>query len=224
MTVQGQPPVVYGYDDANRLTSVTQGTSVVTITFDDANRRYTLTLPNGIVRAPSYDDANQSAGLTYTLGSSTIGSLTYSYDLAGRRTDVGGSWARTGLPESVSGTNYDSGNRVLLWPGAEPRYDANGNQTSDGLLAFGWNSRDQLTAVDGSQVQTFQYDSFDRRTSITSSGSTLSNSGDDGVNTVEQLVDGFPVANLLSGQHVDEFFDRFEGTRVRTCSSTRTAT
>lgn len=59
MTVQGQLPVTYGYDDTNRLTSVTQGTSLVAITYDNADRRSTLTLPNGIVTTYGYDNANQ---------------------------------------------------------------------------------------------------------------------------------------------------------------------
>lgn len=37
------------YDDAHRLTSITQGTDIVAFTYDDANRRATLTYPNGIV-------------------------------------------------------------------------------------------------------------------------------------------------------------------------------
>src|SRR5690242_9069812 len=66
MTVAGQPTITYGYDEANRLSSVTQGTSVVAIAYDDANRRSTLTLPNGIDVAYGYDDASQLTSLTYT--------------------------------------------------------------------------------------------------------------------------------------------------------------
>jgi YD repeat-containing protein len=39
MTVAGQPQVTYGYDDANRLTSITQNSAAVGFTYDDANRR-----------------------------------------------------------------------------------------------------------------------------------------------------------------------------------------
>jgi YD repeat-containing protein len=77
MTVTGQPTVTYGYDDANRLTSVTQGINVVTITYDEADRRSTLTLPNGIVTTYGYDDGNQLTSLTYTLSETTLGTLMY---------------------------------------------------------------------------------------------------------------------------------------------------
>jgi RHS Repeat len=35
MTVAGQSAVSYAYDDANRLTTITQGTSEVSFTYDD---------------------------------------------------------------------------------------------------------------------------------------------------------------------------------------------
>src|SRR5206468_10440834 len=68
MTVAGQPGATYGRDDANRLTSVTQGTSVLRTTYDDADRRSTLTLPNGNVTTYGYDDGNRLTSLTYTVG------------------------------------------------------------------------------------------------------------------------------------------------------------
>jgi YD repeat-containing protein len=46
MTVLGQPTVTYTYDNANRLTQITQGTATVTFAYDAANRRTSLTLPN----------------------------------------------------------------------------------------------------------------------------------------------------------------------------------
>lgn len=49
MTVAGQPTVNYAYDNANRLTSITQGSTSVAFTYDDADRRSTVTLPNGVV-------------------------------------------------------------------------------------------------------------------------------------------------------------------------------
>jgi YD repeat-containing protein len=41
MTVAGQSAISYGYD-ADRLTSITQGTSTVSFGYDDANRRTSL--------------------------------------------------------------------------------------------------------------------------------------------------------------------------------------
>lgn len=147
MTVAGQSPVGYEYDVASRLTSVTQGASVVSMSYDNANRRTSLTLPNGIVVSSSYDAASQLTGLTYTLAGSTLGSLTYSYDAAGNRSSVGGTWARTALPAAMSAATYDAANQVSTWNGTSFAYDAGGNLTFDGTSTYTWNSRnyDHLT-------------------------------------------------------------------------------
>src|SRR5437867_5671737 len=112
MTIAGQTAVSYSYDDAHRLTSITQGSATVSLTYDSANRRSTLTFPNGIVATYGYDNANQLTSLTYALGGTTLGNLTYSYDLVGNRTNLGGSWARVGLPAAIAATTYDAANRL----------------------------------------------------------------------------------------------------------------
>lgn len=52
--------------------------------------------------------ASQLTGLTYTLGATTLGNLTYSNDLAGRRISTSGSFARTGLPTPITTTAYNA--------------------------------------------------------------------------------------------------------------------
>ena len=84
----------------------------VVLDYDEAGRRKSLALPNGITVLYGYDAASQLTSLTYKRGGTTLGDLTYTYDLAGNRTKVGGSWARTGLPLSVSSATYDAANRV----------------------------------------------------------------------------------------------------------------
>src|SRR5439155_27208557 len=109
MTVSGQAPVVYSYDNAYRLTQITQGSSIVQFGYDIANRRTSLTLPNGIVVEYGYDAASRVTSVTYKQnGTTAIGDLTYEYDKAGNRTKIGGSWARTGMPESLTTTSYDT--------------------------------------------------------------------------------------------------------------------
>ncbi len=55
MTVVGQPAVSYTWDNANRLTGITQGSSSVGFSYDNSNRRTTLTLPNGVTVAYTYN-------------------------------------------------------------------------------------------------------------------------------------------------------------------------
>ncbi len=207
MTVAGQTAVSYGYDDAHRLTSITQGTSVVAFTYDDADRRSTLTLPNGIVTAYGYDDANQLTSLTYTSGLTTLGTQTYGYDAAGHRTTVGGTWARTGLPQAVAGATYDAANRITAWAGQPLSYDANGNLASDGLTSYAWNARNQLASLSGAASGSFAYDAHGRRRTRTTGGATSYLY--DGANAAQELVGGSPTANVLTGG-VDEVFQRTE--------------
>jgi YD repeat-containing protein len=61
MQVTGQTAVTYGYDDAHRVTSITQGTNVVACTSDTASRRTRATLPNGVTIAPSTASVNADA-------------------------------------------------------------------------------------------------------------------------------------------------------------------
>jgi hypothetical protein len=76
-----------------------------------------------------------------------LGTLTYAYDLAGQRTQVGGSWARTVPPQPVASATYDAANRVISWDGTPLSYDPNGNLIVKWLRSFTWNDRDQLAGV-----------------------------------------------------------------------------
>ncbi|PYU24973.1 MAG: hypothetical protein DMG30_06785, partial [Acidobacteria bacterium] len=186
MTVAGQTAVNYSYDNANRLTGMTQGTSTsVSFAYDNANRRSSLTLPNGVVVSYSYDTGSELTGLTYTNGSTTLGNLIYSYDLAGRRTGVGGSYAQVGLPAAISTTAYNADNQLTIWGTTNLYYDANGNMTSDGTNSYTWNTRNQLASMNFDNVS-FQYDGYGRRTGKTISSATT-NYLYDGANVVQEL-------------------------------------
>src|SRR5207247_1452935 len=204
----------YTYDLADRLTQIGQGASVVGFSYDNAGRRSALTLPNGVSGAYSYDAASQLTGLTYSLGQTTLGNLTYAYDTAGRRIGAGGSFARTGLPLALSSATYNATNQLTQWGTANLTYDLNGNLTGDGVNNYSWDVRNQLASITaasgGSTIGTFQYDAFGRRTSKTVVGTTTSFLYDD-VNTVQELSGTTATANLLTGG-VDQFFSRTDST------------
>jgi YD repeat-containing protein len=84
MMVSGQNQIVYTWDNANRLTQVTQGSATVAFGYDNANRRTSLTLPNAIVATYTYDSASQLAQMSYDHGGGNVGTLSYNYDNAGR--------------------------------------------------------------------------------------------------------------------------------------------
>lgn len=153
----------------------------------------------------SYDSASQLTGINYTMGENTLGNLTYSYDLVGRRTNVGGSFASTGLPQAISTTAYDAANELTQWGTATPTYDLNGNMLSDGTNSYAWNARNQLASMNSGGMG-FQYDSFGRRVAKTNIATTA-NYLYDGANPIQELSGTTPTANLLMGG-VDEYFQR----------------
>ena len=213
MTVTGQSSVVYSYDNANRLTQITQGTSIVSFGYDNANRRTSLTLPNGIAVEYGYDAASRVTGITYKQnGTTLLGDLTYEYDKAGNRNKVGGSFARTGIPESVSTANYNAGNQQTAFGDKSLTYDNNGNLSSvtdsNGTTLYGWNARNQLAGISGPNVNaTFVYDATGRRQKKTING-TLTEFIYDGLNPVQETSGATVLANNLTGLGIDEFLTR----------------
>ncbi|MGA8740146.1 MAG: RHS repeat-associated core domain-containing protein [Terracidiphilus sp.] len=205
MTVSGQSQVNYTFDNASRLTSITQGSSNVSFVYDSDGRRTSLTLPNGVTASYSYDVASQLTGIIYQGGALGIANLTYGYDLAGRRTSVGGSLASTQLPAAVSSAVYNANNQLTQWGSTAMTYDLNGNTLNDGMNGYSWDARNRLVSAN-SNTATFSYDPLGRRT-----GRNIlevnTNFLYDGVNPVQELNGSTVTANLLTGG-VDERFLR----------------
>jgi RHS repeat-associated protein len=143
-------------------------------------------------------------------GSTTLGDLTYGYDNAGRRTAIGGSYARTSLPPALASTTHDANNRLTAWGGVSLTYDDNGNLTGDGTNTYTWDVRNRLTAISGGVSASFAYDALGRRTTRTVSGTTVKYLHD-GLNVVQrQDASGTPTAQMLMGG-LDEIFGEITG-------------
>jgi len=212
MTVSGQPSVVYSYDNANRVTQITQGSSVVSFTYDAACRRTSLTLPNGIVVEYTYDAASRITEIDYKQGITLLGNLTYEYDKAGNRTKIGGTYARTVIPQPIASTDYNAANHQTTFSDKTLTYDNNGNLASivdsSGTTLYTWNARDQLVGISGPGLSaSFVYDGMRRRAKKTVNGS-LTEFLFDGVNPVQETSGATILANILTGLGVDEYFTR----------------
>jgi RHS repeat-associated protein len=216
MNVPGQTQLCYVFDNANRLTSITQGTGancatgLVTLeafTYDNANCRATVTLPNGIVGTYGYDNANELLSITYTKGATTVGDLTYSYDTAGRIATRGGSLFKSALPAATTAAAvYNADNQLTSWNGTTISYDLNGNLSNDGTRSFTWDARNRLTAI--GSVASFVYDGVGRRQSVTQGATTVTALYDGYDPVQEQSPTGTVSANLQIGLGVDERFSR----------------
>jgi YD repeat-containing protein len=212
LAVAGQPTINYTYDNANRLTLITQGSAIVGFGYDNANRRTSLTLPNGVLVEYAYDAASRVTGITYKQnGTTVLGNLTYEYDKAGNRTKVGGSFARTGVPQGVGSTNYNAANHQTTFGDKTLTYDDNGNLVSivdgSGTTLYNWNARNQLAGISGPSVNTsFMYDGLGRREKTING--TLTEFLYDGVNPVQETSGAAVLANILPGLGIDEFLSR----------------
>jgi len=214
----GQASVLYGYDAASRLTQVIQGSQAVGFQYDPSGRRTQLTLPNGVSTEYAYDLASRLTELTYRSTVGGLGNLTYQYDAAGNRTRVGGTFARTGLPEPIDATTYDAANRQLVFGDRTVTYDTNGNLTSitdpSGVTSLTWDVRNRLTTLTGPGLATsFQYDGLGRRTQRSVNG-TATEFLYDGLNLIQEVAADH-ITSLLTGLGIHESFTRTEpaGTR-----------
>ena len=211
MTVAGQPTVTYTYDNANRLVQIMQGTSTVAFTYDTAGRRTSLTLPNGVLVEYAYDRASRVTGITYKKGVTVLGNLVYQYDKAGNRTQIGGTFARTGLPAALASATYNAANQLTQWGTTTLSYDFNGNLTNDGSKSYTWNARNQLASMTGAS---FVYDGLGRRSKKTI-GASVTEFLYDGVNPVQELSGTTVLANILGGLGIDEVFVRTDSAGAR---------
>jgi RHS repeat-associated protein len=218
MTAGSQSQVSYSYGPGDRLQQITQGTSNVAFAYDSQSRRATLTLPNGIVVSYGYDLASQLSGLTYTLGGSTLGTLSYGYDAAGQRTATTGSYARTSLPAATtSAPTYNEANRLTSWNGTTISYDNAGNLTNDGTKTYTWDARGRLTGISGGTTFAYAAGRRTNRTFAPSGTPTPTAYLYDGANPVqEQGASGN--ADLLTGG-LDEYFQRTDSAGARSILS-----
>ncbi len=191
----------------------------MTIGYDNASRRTTVTYPNTNSLLYGYNDANDLTSLTYKQGATTVGDLTYTYDAAGRRTTIGGTFARASLPPALTTATYNANNQQKVFGTNTLNYDLNGNLNTvtdpGGTSTYTWNVRNQLTGLSATGfAATFSYDSFGRRTGKTVQGVTT-NFVYDGLNPVQEKNGATVTANLLTGLGIDEFFTRTDGVGVR---------
>ncbi len=215
MTVQNQTQVLYGYNPAAQLTSLTQGGLVVGLDYLGDGRLRQVSLPSSpvLTQTYAYDAAGEIASIAYQRGTGTPDDLSYGYDPSGARTSVFGSYARTGLPAATTATAvYNVANQLTSWSGAAVASDLNGNMTSQAGLTYAYNARNQLTSVKQSKTTlgAFVYDGLGRRVRRTIS-SAVTRPVYDGWNVVQERSSaGSVTANLLVGRGLDDVFTRTE--------------
>ena len=151
--------VDYTYDALNRLKTIIAGGQTYSFGYDALGRRTSLSFPNGVETAYSYDGASQLLGIEHKDGLLILAKSTYSYDPAGNRTTM----------TDLAGTHfygYDDLHRATaaVHPaGSSIRtlvenfdYDAVGNRSSDANIGnYQYDAANRLLQND---ALTFNYD------------------------------------------------------------------
>jgi RHS repeat-associated protein len=216
MIVGGQTPVAYSYDATSRLRTITQAPlNPVDIQYDALGRRTLLTLPNQVSTEYQYDPASRLTALIYRNALGPLGDLTYQYDPAGNRVGVGGSFARTLLPDPVPSATYDAGNRQVAFGQKIMQFDGQGNLTTlteaVGTTAYAWDARNRLAALTAPGLAaSFSYDAFSRR-AWKNVGGILTRFQYDGLNLSREIVAGVQ-ASYLPSLNIDEILTRSDPT------------
>ena len=217
MTIPGQAATSYTYDNANRPLSVTRGTVAAGWTYDDAGRVTASTMPGGVSVEPGYNTADELTALVFKKTGTTFGQLTYGYDRGGLRTEVSGSFGRTGIPAALATGTYDDANRLTARGATSYTYDDVGNMTGNGTQTFGWNPRGQLTQITGGTLPaSFVYDAKGRRRQATFNGVATSFLYD-GQNVAQDLQGGTAITTYTNGLAIDSTVARTDagGTQAR---------
>jgi RHS repeat-associated protein len=142
-----------------------------------------------------------------------LGGITYQYDPAGNRIGVGGTFARTLLPDAVTTSTYDTGNRQLAFGTSTMSFDDNGNLATltdaGGTTTLTWDGRNRLTAMAGPSVNgSFAYDGLGRRARKMING-LLTQFQYDGLDLVRESSGGSDVAYLRT-LSIDEALSRID--------------
>jgi uncharacterized protein (TIGR03437 family) len=200
MTIPGSPTVRHLFDAAGDLAEIQRnGTTVTTVGRDTVGRPTRVGAPgNGVSQTYGYDDAGQVTSITYRAGATVLGDLSYVPDATGNPTRTTGGWSRTALPEPFGPAAYNAANRLTAIGDTPIEYDPDGNLTSDGQTTYTWNARGRLSGLsrEGLSVN-FGYAADGRRTDRTIDGATT-NYLYDGVNPVQEKVDGDVTATMTS--------------------------
>ncbi|MFJ1765352.1 RHS repeat-associated core domain-containing protein [Amycolatopsis sp. NPDC088138] len=179
--------VYYGYDAADRLTSVKdQASKSTTYGFDNADHRTSATLPGGSTQTITLDKSGRQTAITVkNPAGASVFSTTYRFTRADG-TDTGQVQSRTDATGTAENT-YDGFGRLTKAGTRTYSYDNAGNITAGDGRTYTVNDANQMTKINSTTVGydgagnltttnpggTAHYSDTNQLTSVTSGTSTL---------------------------------------------------
>jgi RHS repeat-associated protein len=162
--VVGQAAVQYVYDNVGNLMTASTAGSSVGRTYDPRDVVSTVSRANGVTSKYAYDELGRILSLTHSGSGAILGSLSYTYDVAGERVSQTSNVAQALTTPAVPSADYDVNNEQNHFGPTANTFDANGNligtNNSGGQTAYGWDSRSRLVSIlaPGGQTTKFTYD------------------------------------------------------------------
>jgi RHS repeat-associated protein len=142
----------YGYDTANRPSTITSKTGTFTYTYDSQSRRNSTSYPNGITTSYQYDSINRLTQIKHAAGATTIAFANYSgFDRVGNRKnkttptgtenynyDATYRLTQAATPKGTENYSYDQVGNRLTGPGPkDSKYQYNANNQAIRGKIFG---------------------------------------------------------------------------------------
>jgi RHS repeat-associated protein len=197
------------YDGLDRATTTYQNgsTALFTFSYDVLGRRAGITRENSTSTTYAYDTSDRLSTLTQDL-SGTANDLTLGFTYNPDDQVIGKTVSNTGYAytEQVGATNAYTPNGLNQYnnvAGATYAYDLNGNLTSDGTTAYGYDAENRLISASGAHTATIVYDPLGRMLSTV--GSTASLFLFDGDELIaEYNGSGVQVRRYVMGSGVDD--------------------
>ena len=210
MTAQGAAPVIYAYDTAGRLETITQAGEVFTYSYDVLSRLTGVQRPNGVRTAYAYDAVNRLARMTHINGvGQSIEDFTYTYTADNQIAAVSSIGSNQLLPNARTVGQADAGNRISQNGGTSYAFNPEGQTTSktdaQGATGYQWDARGRLKQVllpDGQSVN-YGYDALGRLSSR-SAGTSTTNFLYDGADVVRDTRTDGPTVNYINGPGIDQ--------------------
>lgn len=214
MTAADRPPVIYGYDTAGRLETISQNLTgqleTFTYGYDILSRRRSLQRPNGITTTYDYDEVNRLKELKHQKGTDpAVEDFTYEFNKDDEVSAITSLFSLPKLPTAKTVSPADAANRIPNFGGASFSFDNMGQTTAktdaSGTTQYGWDTRGRLTQVTlpSGQVVSYGYDALRRRKSRTADGVTTQFLYEDKDVVLDIGSDGIKI-DYMNGEDIDD--------------------
>ncbi len=213
----------YAYDDADRLFHLSENGPSITLAsifYDGQGRRDELDRDaTGATTGYDYDPISRLELLTHDLDGTGTGSdvaMDFDYNPASQivtRTLTNEAYEFP-LTSSVKSYSVNGRNQYTQVGGTTHSWDANGNLTSDGLTAFGYDTENRLVSASGAKNASLTYDPLGRLFEVSSSSGTTRFVYDGDRLIAEYSGTGALQRRYVHGAGVDEPLVWYEGVSV----------